>query len=297
MDGGPWKRLAVPEFRKQFIHPTDATWNVRLIHERSVDNATAEEEYRVRFRIPNDATLNAVDKLFIRTLVLDVVQQTDLEQFEARLPTDAPAREYAAALGNYTLGLLIKEQRTPRYAPVAFDRFAELMKEALDVLRLFKRPVALAVCSSIRFNLNDFTDHGAGGAAEMDTALRLFRHIMAKSQREKYVDTGARSSTIHSKPPICPVDRVTHSLLNACATLNNGRRLSLAGLETLRQLTRGKIAVSEQDLGKVHILCAEGYLRLGHVPDAIPHLRSIQFVRPFKDWAQQQLDSISQNGT
>jgi len=297
MDGGPWKRLAVPEFRKRFTSPTDAMWNVRLIHERSTDNATAEEQYHVRFRIPANAALNAVDELFIRTLVLDAVQQTDLEDFEAGLPSSAAAREYAAALGNYTLAILIKEQRTPLYAPVGFERFAELMKEALEVLRLFYRPVALAVCSSIRFNLNDFTDHGAGGAAEIDTGLRFFRHIMSQGEPKTRVDSNERSSKVGSKLAICPIDKVTDWLLAACAALKEGAKLSPAELQIFRQLTRGKLPVSEQDLGKIHVLGAEGYLRLAQVAEAIPHLRAIQFVRPFKDWAQRQLDSISQNGT
>lgn len=297
IDGAPWKRLAIPEFRKEFTRPVDATWNVRLIHARAVDDTEAEEEYHVRFRVPDTAALNAVDERFIHALVLDEVRHTDLELFEAGLPTGTPVKEYIGALGNYTLGILLKERRTAPHAPVPFDRFAELMKEALEVLRRFQRPVALAVCSSIRFNLNDFADHGAGGAVEIETGLRFFRNITSTGAPRKNAGEEERSPKARSKPAVCPVDQVTHRLLVACASLESDGQLPLAELEALRQLTRGTMPVSEQDLAKVHVVCAEGYLRLGRMPDALPHLRAIQFVRPFNDWAQQQLNPDSPHGT
>jgi hypothetical protein len=290
MDGSPWKRLAMPEFRKEFTRPVDATWNVRLIHTRAVDAAEVAEEYNVRFRVPDIAALNAVDERFIQTLVLDEVRHTDLEHFETGLPTGAPVREYSGALGNYTLGILLKERRNAPHAPVPFERFAELMKEAMEVLRLFPRPVALAVCSSIRFNLNDFADHGDGGAAEIETGLRFFRRITSTDAPGKRTGEKERRTKPRSKPAVCPVDQVTHQLLEACVTLDDDGRLALAELEALRQLTRGTVPVSEQDLAKVNVVCAEGYLRLGRAPDALPHLRAIQFVRPFNVWAQQQLN-------
>ncbi len=297
MDGSPWRRLAMPEFRKEFTRPVDATWNVRLVHARALDDAEAAEEYHVRFRVPDLTTLNAVDERFLQTLVLDEVRHTDLELFETGLPAGAPVREYSGALGNYTLGILLKERRSAPHAPVPFERFAELMKEALEVLRLFPRPVALAVCSSIRFNLNDFAEHGAGGAAEIETGLRFFRRITSPGASTKKAGGKERPPKAWSKPAVCPVDQVTHRLLAACASLEGDGQLSLAELEALRQLTRGTVPVSEQDLAKVHIICAEGYLRLGRAPDALPHLRAIQFVRPFNDWAQQQLNPDSTNGT
>jgi hypothetical protein len=289
-DGGPWRRIAIPEFRKEFTHPMDSTWNVRLVHERSVDDATTEEEYHVRFRIPEAAALTKVDERFIQTLVLDEVRHADLERFEAGLPPGAPAREYAGALGNYTLAILLKERRMPYHAPIGFERFAELMKEALEVLRLFSRPVALAICSSIRFNLNDFADHGGADEAEIATGLRLFRHIIAGSEYEARDGSRKDSSKPRSTYAICPVDQITHRLLTACAILDDGRRLSLSELESLRQLTRGMVPISEQDLAKVHVLCAEGYRQIDRIDDALPHLRAVQFVRPFNEWAQQHLN-------
>ena len=48
----------------------------------------------------------------------------------------------------------------PPRAPVDFAEVALKMKGALEVLREFDRPVALAVVGATRFNLDDFHDYG-----------------------------------------------------------------------------------------------------------------------------------------
>src|SRR2546430_7993166 len=148
MDGGPWIRLSLSKFRAQFSRLTNSTWNVRLVHERSEDDSRTEEEYHIRFRIPGIAALNAVDKHFIQTLVLEELRHSDLNRFEAGLPVDVPAREYGGALGDYALGLLLKERHEPPRSHVGFEEVGGKMRSALEGLRFFNRPVALAVFHS-----------------------------------------------------------------------------------------------------------------------------------------------------
>lgn len=295
MDGAPWQTLTLAQFRLQLTMPRNSTWNVRLIHERPLDNSRTEQEYHIRFRIPDSDSLNWVDEHFIRTLVLEELRHSDLERFEAGLPTQAPSREYGGALGDYALGIILKERRSLPHSPINFEEFAVKMRSALEVLRLFQRPVALAVSSSIRFNLNDFKDYGSSSATELETALRFFRSITHKLTAESancVIPKVQRLST-HA---VCPVDRITYRLLGGCARLSDDSKLSLADLEALRQLTRGMFPVSEQDIAKVHVICAEGYLRLGQASDAIQHLRAIQFDPPFKHWVQSLLEEIKTDG-
>jgi hypothetical protein len=218
-----------------------------------------------------------------------------LEQFEAALPSDAPAREYGGALGDYALGIILKERRSPPHAPVGFEEFAVKMRSALEVSKLFNRPVALAVSGSIRFNLNDFQDHATATASELDTGLRFFRNITEHVAADA-VNRASSGQAPSSRRAICPVDQVSHRLLSACERLASGGKLSLAELEALRQLTRGMTPVSEQDLAKVHVICAEGYLRFARANDAVPHLRAIQFDPSLKIWAQHQLNAASPHG-
>jgi hypothetical protein len=293
IDGGPWNRLTLPEFRTQFAQPTNSTWNVRLVHERSEDDSRTEEEYHVRFRIPDTTVLNALDEHFLQTLVLDELRHSDLTRFEAGLPVDVPAREYGGALGNYALGILLKERHNRPRSQVGFEEFAVKMRSALEVLRLFNRPVALAVSSSIRFNLNDFHDYGTAIAMELETGLRFFRSIIGGSTTDESPSLVVMPAPQKaSKRAVCPVDQVSHRLLDACARLSGGGRMSLTELEAIRQHTRGMIPVSEQDLAKIHVICAEGYMRCTRAADALLHLQAIQFDPSFKDWAQRRLENM-----
>jgi len=52
------------------------------------------------------------------------------------------------------------------------------------------------------------------------------------------------------------------------------------------------IPVSEQDLAKIHVICAEGYICLDRAADARWHLQAIQFDPSFNDWAQRRLEGI-----
>lgn len=296
MDGAPWQTLTIKQFRLQLTRPRNSTWNVRLIHERSLDNSRTEQEYHIRFRIPDTESLNTVDEHFIRTLVLDELRHSDLERFEAGLPSEASSREYGGALGDYALGILLKERRSLVHSPISFEEFAVKMRSALEVLHLFHRPVALAVSSSIRFNLNDFQAYGSSSATEIETALGFFRGISYKLTAKSASCVMPRPQRRLSTHAVCPVDRITCQLLDACSSLSDDGKISLSDLEALRQLTRGMFPVSEQDLAKVHVICAEGYLRLEQASDAIPHLRAIQFDPPFKHWVQSLLERIKTNG-
>jgi hypothetical protein len=168
---------------------------------------------------------------------------------------------------------------------------------ALDVLRLFNRPVALAVSSSIRFNLNDFHNYGAPISTEVEAGLRFFRNIIGQSAPYESSNLTMPVPQKSCQRAICPVDKISHQLLSACARLSGGGKMSLTELENLRQRTRGMNPISEQDLSKLHLICAEGYIRLACADDALTHLQSIQFDPSFNAWAQSRLEDISTHGT
>lgn len=292
-DGGDVRQFSVPDFRKRFIEPVNSTWNVRLVHERSIDQSYTDEEYHIRFRIPEISLLNAVDEHFIRTLVIEELKHSDLNQYDAGLPSEAPAREYGLALGDYALGIILKERRNQPYAPVGFEEFAIKMRSALEVLRFFNRPVALAVSGSIRFNLNDFHDYGTTTAPKLEAGLRFFRGITGEVIDSDSISLFVSETTTSAINAVCPVDRISDRLLAACMKLLCENNLPLSELEALRQLTRGMTPISEQDLIKIHVICAEGYLRINHTTNALQHLHSVQFEPKLKDWAQRQMEGIA----
>lgn len=291
MDGGPWQDLTLEEFRAHFCQARDSIWNVRLVHERLATNSQSDEQYQIRFRIPNGADLNAVDAHFISTLAVEELSHSDLERFDAGLPMDAAAREYGHALGNYALGIVLKERRDHPWSSTEFAEFSSKMRSALETLRHFQRPVALAVSNAIRFNLNDFVDYGVATATELDAALAFFRHRAGAGGSTDSIRANVLDPNIVDRN-ICPIDSITHRLLSECVQLSGGDKISLDRLADLRHLIQETVPISTQDLAKIHVLCAEGFARLGRVNHTIEHQRAIQFDPVFANWAQRRLTEI-----
>jgi hypothetical protein len=292
VDGGSWRRLSPAEFCDRFVQATDATWNVHMVHERPIDGSRAEEYYHLRFRIPDAAHLESVDQLFLETLVREELGQSDLDRFCRGLPDMAAAREYGAALGDYALGVILKEQRAPIRSHVGLDEFASKMRSALDILCHFQRPVALAVCGSIGFNLNAFLRDAPAGAnvVELGAGFRFFRGITTEAAADETSGSAAPVAMSANPHPICPVDAVSHRLLTACDQMAR-RGLTPEEIEALWPLT-ADYPVTEQDLVKARVICAEGFLRLGRPDDATPHLRALQHTPMFKEWARSHLAAL-----
>ena len=289
VDGGSWQRLSPERFVTEFIKVSNSSWNIRLLNERSLDSAVTQEKYHIRFRIPDPAVLDDIDEHFLKALVIDEITHSNLETFHKNLPSDAPAREYAGGLGDLVLGILLKERSSIPRSPMGFDAFEVKMKSSLDVLKPFDRPVALAACGCVRFNLNDFQDYGVATAVEVDKGLRFFRDI-AMEYQVAVAEGGDRQIVQDGNQcAICPVDHLTHRLLSACSQLVDGNSISPEDLESLRQIKRGMLPVSQQDRVKIDVICAEGYLRIDREKDAMQHLQDIQFDPTFKDWSQYQM--------
>lgn len=289
-DGGAWQHLSVSEFQAEFCRPTNATWNIQLFHKRAVDNSRIMSEFEVRFRIPDAAALNTVDELFLEILVRDELQHSHLSEYRARLPQAAPVREYGAALGDYALGIILKEQRRKPYAPVEFAQFAHMMRTALETLSAFSRPVALAVVSSICFNLNNFHDYAVVAPTQLAPALQFFRSVSSAPYRDLPTLDPALRSVVTER--ICPIDHISHRLIRACTNLADNGSLSAAELSELQRMVDGSSSISAQDLAKIRVLCAEGYLRIAQFDNARTQLRAIRADPSFRDWALRQLEEV-----
>jgi len=291
-DGGVWENLTLKEFQKRIGRTMNAIWNVRLIHERLSTGAQSDEQYRIQFRIPTSAHLNFVDEHFIKTLALEEISHSDLDRFEAGLPMDVAAREYGHALGNYALGILLKERRHLPRSTTEFAEFSGKLRSALETLWLFQRPVALAVVNAIRFNLNDFAEEGGTRSIALDGAFAFFHHKSGWHERiERSANADSRNQMALSQQ-ICPVDYVTYCLISDAVRLSDSDKSAFWRPEQLLQLLSGAYPVSSFDLAKVHVLCAEGFSRLDRADEARVHLRAVQFDPVFGTWAHQQLGEM-----
>ena len=281
IDGGELQERSLADFRTQFAAARDAVWNVRLFNERPDDGSRSWAEYDLRFRRAQRGRLNRIDGAFLRTLAIDRISHDAIDRFEAGLPDSLPEREYAAALGDYAIGILLKEQRVPPRAPVDFAEFAVKMKGALEVLREFDRPVALAVVGAIRFNLNDFHDYGVSTAPEIAAGLSFFR-VLASSGEPPRVAPPTNSDTA----PVCPVDYITHLLLSATAYLTiDGTGADAAGDMLLSTIERAPIA-SAQDTEKALMVRSELHIRRGRWTEAAALVKPYRYDPAMKEYVR-----------
>jgi|SRR5665213_1408239 len=115
VDGGAWRQMKPREFGKRLAQCDSGTWNVRLLHERSEDGSRIHDDYHIRVLVADLGQLDAVDEEFVRRLVREDLKHADLAEFQAELPKEMAAREYGAALGDYALGVLLKERKEERH--------------------------------------------------------------------------------------------------------------------------------------------------------------------------------------
>src|ERR1051326_7734769 len=135
---------------------TCSRWEIRLTNRRVVDQEEAERRYLIDFRIPAEKELNQVDKQFIRCLAVDKPRHEDLDRFFTGCPPSAVVQDYVGALGDYVLGIIVKEEGHAIHAPLGFEEFRAKYESSREVLRHFDRPVARAVTACVDFNLNNF---------------------------------------------------------------------------------------------------------------------------------------------
>jgi hypothetical protein len=293
VDGGAWSQLKPQQFRKRLAQCTSGTWNVRLLHERAEDGARTHCDYHIRLRVADTSTLDAVDAEFVGKLVHEDLRHSDLAKYESSLPHDLAGREYAGALGDYALGVLLKERGEPRTFQVGFEEFASKMRAALDVLCSFDRLVARAVSASIRFNLNDLQYAGDVDGSDLEPGFRFFRSTTGAKGAAMAVDTRSPRRDWTLKRSVCPIDHNSHQLLRACALSLQPAASAQQVIAVLDSVTEGSHPVSTQDLAKFHVLAAEAYLRAGRIDDARDHIQAVQFDPVLKYWARRHLDIIT----
>ena len=149
-----------------------------MVNERVIDDNRATEHFTARFRIPSADALNGIDKEFVRRLAVEHPRMADVDSFRAACPTEPAAQDYAGALGDYVIGLAIKERHPDAGVYLEFEHYKEKFAAALAILKDFRRPVARTVAAVINFNLNNFCFLPAAARLPMlSAAFALFRAV------------------------------------------------------------------------------------------------------------------------
>ncbi len=262
-----------------------STCELRLINQRAIDQNQANAKFVATFRIPNERALQAIDKEFVRRLAIEHPRIADVEAFRTACPDDAAAQVYAAALGDYVIGLAIKERHPDAHVYSDFENYREKFSAAIAVLKEFPRAVALAVTAAIRFNMNNFSVAPSAHLPVLNSAFLFFGAIAAGKAPHTHPAAPSDQSA-----PICPVDIATHRILEATQRATTDRVPHPMVADDLDSLSRRK-PLSEYDAAKIQVLRAYVLARLGRLEEAEAQLRRLQFTTPFESWAKSQLES------
>jgi len=232
-------------------------------------NRAVESVYRILLRVPDPAQIEEITSTFSAQLARNDVSVRDVRRFADALHVSEASLDYASGLADYVYGVLAKDGSGGVSLP--FSAFREKFLRARAVLGEFDDPLANAVCSAIKFNLNDFGGpHVSTGVDSLDLAIRYFAARVVGSQRP--VATKRVRQPKATPHALCPIDGSTEWLLR----LASGRDAIDA--------TSIPFGLSDEDQTKAFVLIADK-MKQDHVSDAAQYLRQLQHDPVFGGWA------------
>lgn len=277
---------SVRQFVSDVAKQRRAFYELLLENKRSRDSARSTARYSVQVAVPSDASLNAIDKQFVRYLAVDDLNTTAIARFADKTSINSEGEDYADGLSSYALGVLTKDQAGGVTLP--FERFKEKFSQALAVLADYDRPVARAVCVCARFNLNDFDrPHSSSGIDTLDAAVEFFT---AMRTRQKIRANVPPMEGKGQQLSLCPIDRVTDEVLHTFALFrrHNLSKLFLEDLGT--RIDSG--TMSDYDRVKLRTIFAALCLRDGYATIAVNELRALQYDETVGAWAREQFEVV-----
>jgi hypothetical protein len=289
-DAGEVQNITPVRLRELLAAQRSSICELRLINERARDRNQAAANFAARFRIPTEQALRAIDDEFVRRLAIEHPRIADVETFRTACPDETAAHEYAAALGDYVIGLAIKERHPDAPVYADFETYKEKFAGAIAVLKEFHRPVSLAVTAAISFNTNNFSVAPSGHLPVLNSAFLFFGSVAAGNEPRTHSAAAGTQSA-----PICPVDITTHRILEATQRATTDRTPHPMVADDLDSLSRRK-PLSEYDAAKIRAVSAYVLTRLGKSEEAESQLRRLQFTAPFESWAKSQLESLTLHG-
>jgi hypothetical protein len=241
--------------------------------------------YRLEYCIAAEADLALCDDLFVSGLAVPQPTMADVDAFLRRSPGNEAAREYAGALGDYVVGVLLKEQAHSRGVNGGFEKYHDKFMSSLNVLIGFSRPVARAVSTVIQFGLNAWRNLRPPPELGSVAVAAGFLGRIAGFGTEAAVLAGGLGCR-----PICPVDSVTDRILRAAELMALGDMA--AGVVVLDGLPRGT-PIGEHDQAKIDVMAAFAALQEERFDAARRYLRRLYHDARFGKWAQGEMEELS----
>jgi hypothetical protein len=211
-NGGKSQEWTQDELKANLSNRENAHYVITLVNTDSLDERPVQTDYTVNIKIPDQTEIEAVDENFIHILAIDNAEMSDVNRFSDVCSKYQSATEYASALADYVIGVMVKDQNPSSGITLPFKKYPEKMQKALATLHDFDRPIPRVICASIKFNLNDFRIPPVPcGVKLLDDINDFFSTIVVA--REKPTFCYNEPVEEFKKLPICPIDRDTFNIL------------------------------------------------------------------------------------
>jgi len=264
-------------------------YRILLRNERDLDGHAADVEVAIRVAIPDAALCAKVDQLFASLLAVERPTVEAVTCFLHESPDEPAVRDYAGALADYVLGILIKEQDASVGTIADFPAFKAKFSSARHVLIHFHSPLAEAVLAAIDFNLNNFSPDPHLNVPTLNAGHRFFAPFFTAGYKPSIP---RKKATVKTSGAACPVDHLTSAILKFVESFPQGPNADLAeGFVA----NGSKYPVSEFDRTKISTLLAAAAILAGDKAKALPHLRRIVHDYHLGAWATKQLENLASN--
>lgn len=265
-----------------------ANCEVRLCLTNDTEKNTTPvvSEYELSIRAATVEQLRDVERAFHEIIMKSEMSRASIGLFLDDQRTKGVAAEYATALAEYSLGVLLKERPDTEPLTTPFARYREAYGSSLQKLADFDRPMAYLISNLIRFAMNDFSAWNVRtGYWELDLA----NYVLHDPEME---DIDGLGDIPEARTPICPVDHGIGQILALTERMTRQDRWSPILDEECRSATSTNV-LDATDRQKALAIWAASAWRLEAKESAIEPLRQIAATYPFSNWAEPFLESVN----
>ncbi|OQW91640.1 MAG: hypothetical protein BWK79_16425 [Beggiatoa sp. IS2] len=286
-NGGKSQEWTQDELKANLSDRENAHYLITLVNTDSLNKRPVEANYTFNIKIPDQTEIKAVNENFIHTLAIDNVKLSDVGRFSDICSKYQSATEYASALADYVMGVMIKDQNPSSGITLPLKEYPKKMQKAFATLHDFNYLIPIAICASIKFNLNDFRLLLPCDVELLDDINKFFSTVAVA--REEPILYYNEPSEEFKKLPICPIDRDSFDILMWFQKICRGEvardiLTELSGVVTARKL-------SNEDRAKVSVLTVfvADSLKDNDIREQI--LKSLSNDPMFGKWAELQLNN------
>lgn len=288
-DGESQQDWSLQQLKERICHLRTAHYVITLINFGPDHQRQVKATYVVKTKIANPEELSVIDENFVRVLAIDNPKMSDVRRFSDACADYPDSAEYASALADYVMGVLLKDQNKDTGVSLPLSSYKKKMQHALDTLRDYERPIANAISAAIKFNLNDFRSPSTSCRAYLlDSANMFFSSVAHGNQFEIEDAYPICNSGAAIELPACPVDRDSFNLLSQFRKLS-GKQINANFLADLAASSMSSM-LSDYDLSKLRVISAKTAVLLDDRKMAIPILEELANDPIFGVWAESVLN-------